>query len=531
MYHRQMSLCSVTLAMQLQVLLDRLVVHPNLLARASLTDVTTFMHNYWIVFAEVVWSDSTEPLAVTSQDRELFHWFGLLCGNFCSTNETLTLHQPSRYEVTLFMKAEGALPGFSHSVYCAKCHTQYHPNFRVNKEGSTCTYYEGVADIIQVSQWYYFETALLELQANQMCFVWVSSANCVRSYNQALQVPEAHKANNGSVFGNADEVPLLCAWQVSLSMSGATILDGFLLYSLLLDKAEHHEVLEHYAHACDLCCWIYENDKGIMGESLVKLQGAVSNGNTIRHPCCAIHDCKVPLENIASNLYCPVHLGYEAKCAVTVCQSLHEAGHLTCDNPNHRALDLGAKATSLDCDQKSPEGNQRLRAQFGRRQMHNEQLMIRPCGVIISQVTFFGSEAISVVCDFVLAAFPTPESTSEVFFYDTNCGLLKHCRNIGCHWLDQTAVVVDVFHFNCKHKQSDRFCQENCNPALFPELYVDGKWVFNLSIAEQTNVWFRGFLAIVREMAAVCFSFFLDEMIKQQNRYIVAELECKGHHP
>src|SRR3977135_28221 len=119
----------------------------------------------------------------------------------------------------------------------------------------------------------------------------------------------------------------------------------------------------------------------------------------------------------------------------------------------------------------------------------------------------------------------------EVYFYDTNCGLLKHIRHIGCTRFAKTALVVDVFHFKSKHKEADGVCQENCNPALFPELYRDGKWVFNSSVAEQTNVWYGGFFAIVREMGAVRYNFLLDEMIRRRNRYVIGELERKGHRP
>ncbi|KAF8576618.1 hypothetical protein K439DRAFT_1649253 [Ramaria rubella] len=454
----------------------------------------------------------------------------------------------------LFTKGEGTLPIFSHSTYCAKCFTRYHPNFYVNKQASTCTYYEGIPDVIQVSQRYYLETALLELQANEMCFA------C-----QALQVPNAHQANNRTVFlyTGQPEVPLPGSWQSSLTMSSGHVLNGFLLYSLLLDKAEHNQTLvmphdaasqklhlepvmtewnatmegisqEHYAHACDLCCKMYENDE-------VKLQGAVSDGITIGHPCCAIHDCKIPLANASWDVYCPVHLGYETKCAVTVCESLHEVNFVTSlEEAYHEKGSAFFQWALLRppllvvpemCDEKAVQGNRKLCAQFRRRRTHNKQLIIRPCGVIVSRATFFGSEAISSVREFVLATFPIPESMPKAFFYDMNCGLLKHCRSIGCHCFDQTAVMVDVFHFTWKHKVSDGFYQENCNPAMFPKLYVNGKWVFNSSVAKQTNVWFGGFLAIVREMSAVRFNFFLDEMIKRRNRYTIMELERKGHNP
>ncbi|KAF8581706.1 hypothetical protein K439DRAFT_1647814 [Ramaria rubella] len=446
----------------------------------------------------------------------------------------LTLRQPAQYDTTLFTKGEGTLPIFSHSTYCAKCFTRYHPNFCVNKQASTQTYYKGVPDVIQVSQRSYFKTAVLELQANQMCFRWESSANCVRTYNQALRVPDAHRANNVTAFGDDQwaAVPLPLSWGASLIMSGANVLDGFYLYSLLLDKAEHKQRLvlphdatlqklrlelliaewnatmegfgkESYAHAYDVCCHIYEDED----VHLVKLQGVVSDGSTIGHPCCTIHDCQVPLANSSWNIYCPAHLGYEAKCAVTVLpthRGLTQDLGPSAEEPDDEAVILegedgpGARGEVdwLDCEETPVQGNRRLRVQFGQRHMHNEQLIIRPCGVIVLRGTFFGSEVISAIRDFMLATFPTPD----------NCSLLKHCRKIGCHRFDNMAVVVDVFHFTRKHKESDGFCQEHCNPTMFPERYSNGKW-----------------------MSVVHFNFFLDEMIKQRNRYTIVELERKGH--
>lgn len=42
------------------------------------------------------------------------------------------------------------------------------------------------------------------------------------------------------------------------------------------------------------------------------------------------------------------------------------------------------------CQEK--EGNRKIRAQFGRRRSHNEQILVRPCGIIVARTTFFGSE-------------------------------------------------------------------------------------------------------------------------------------------
>ncbi|KAF9471068.1 hypothetical protein BDN70DRAFT_820499 [Pholiota conissans] len=77
----------------------------------------------------------------------------------------------------------------------------------------------------------------------------------------------------------------------------------------------------------------------------------------------------------------------------------------------------------------------------------------------------------------------------------------------------------------------DTHCQQNCNPAAFPELIQDGKWRVNMSICEQTNVWIGGFQAIVRDMEAVRYNFFLDEMVRRRNIYIIKKLEEKGRRP
>lgn len=49
------------------------------------------------------------------------------------------------------------------------------------------------------------------------------------------------------------------------------------------------------------------------------------------------------------------------------------------------------------CPDKPETGNRRIRAQFGRKRTHNEQIIVAPCGVIIARTTFFGAEAVSSV--------------------------------------------------------------------------------------------------------------------------------------
>ena len=52
------------------------------------------------------------------------------------------------------------------------------------------------------------------------------------------------------------------------------------------------------------------------------------------------------------------------------------------------------------CPSKPATGNRVIKAQFGRRRTHNEQTLVRPCGIIYARATMFGTEAVSnfLVC-------------------------------------------------------------------------------------------------------------------------------------
>ena len=91
-------------------------------------------------------------------------------------------------------------------------------------------------------------------------------------------------------------------------------------------------------------------------------------------------------------------------------------------------------------------------------------------------------------------------------------------------------MPVDAFHMKTKHKELDTFCGQHCNPAMFPDLVEGNHWRFNSSAAEMMNAWFGGYQAIVQEMHDDRYNFFLDEMIKWRNRFIISQLhECNMH--
>jgi len=73
----------------------------------------------------------------------------------------------------------------------------------------------------------------------------------------------------------------------------------------------------------------------------------------------------------------------------------------------------------------------------------------------------------------------------EHIFFDNNCSLAKVVKDDPV--FQNVGLTVDVFHFKCKHQETDTFCQMHCNPAAYPELQGEGNkaWYFNSSVVEQ----------------------------------------------
>ena len=172
--------------------------------------------------------------------------------------------------------------------------------------------------------------------------------------------------------------------------------------------------------------------------SVVVIDG-VANG----HPCCAEPNCKIPLES-NQNRFCPVHSGLNRTCAIIGCVlPISSETRKTCRLPDHAAVEdvhnersqarfqlkerqrraqvvhprdaLPVEVNGIsdlvedanleeifEFNRKGepvptellPPGKKSLRAQFGRKRTHNEQLIVAPCGVIIARETFYHAEAI-----------------------------------------------------------------------------------------------------------------------------------------
>lgn len=201
-------------------------------------------------------------------------------------------------------------------------------------------------------------------------------------------------------------------------------------------------------------------------------------------------------------------------------------------NPGTIGTTDNAVPAPLPCPSKSSAGNRtEIKAQFGRRRTHNEQTLVRPCGVIFARATMFGAEAVSNFLVMVKNSFSVPGAQKpEHIFYDTNCDARQQAEKDP--WFHGVGMCVDAWHFRNKHAVTHKYCQLNCNPAKYPEL-MDGSsaWFFNTSIAEQTNAWMAGYHSMCREMLPAKFDFFLDEMIRLRNIEIINRLHEQGHHP
>ncbi|KAI0310124.1 hypothetical protein OF83DRAFT_1071058, partial [Amylostereum chailletii] len=485
-----------------------------------------------------------------------------------------------------YTRDRGSRAAYTTSLLCTGCDIRYHPNYYV-VDKVRC-YYGGVPERIHFEQHAFIETELCELFTMCMLFAWVSGQNCAKIYNAALsKTKHAQPDNWPNTFTFSSEQ----AWRV------------FALNALLREHAERgscltlsdkghqeprlQEAMEarnvrmievgqpHKMHACLTCIWdsvrrcltllpIPTNSTMAVGS----IRAVVTDGVSIGHPCCAMHNCTKPLITNRHH-FCADHATESALCAVIICKEPVRPGHRTCTHPNHMALeayrDARGKAffqlqqrlkrngvahlassdmevlpdndTSTPSDRplKPDTGNRKLRARFGRRRTHNEQLIVCCCGVIAARATMFGAEAISGVKDFFKSVYRAhPLDTPELDFYDTNCGLQEHVQKQKDPFYAEAGMMlpVDVFHFKSKHKETDEFCQKHCNPAMFPELHDEkGNWYFNSSVAEQANVWIDGYLTIVRELLAYRFEFFLDEMIKRRNEILIEKLRSEGQAP
>jgi hypothetical protein len=165
-----------------------------------------------------------------------------------------------------------------------------------------------------------------------------------------------------------------------------------------------------------------------------KVSAVVCDGITISHPCCNVPNCTVALKDCKKDRFCPRHLSRNFVCAVDDCEKPIQPDYKTCSDPAHRELEtiqkqrntanfqtrsrLERKAVSAPPDEATLEelanggeapdegieegvcpqkSDKKFKARLGRRQTSTEQIMARPCGIIVARATFYHSESIPQV--------------------------------------------------------------------------------------------------------------------------------------
>ncbi|KAI7961221.1 hypothetical protein MJO28_001710 [Puccinia striiformis f. sp. tritici] len=284
--------------------------------------------------------------------------------------------------------------------------------------------------------------------------------------------------------------------------------------------------------------------------------------------------CRRTLDTVR-NQYCSFHQPFlEGMCQAQPCIQPALPNQRTCGLQSHRdaAQTFGTRVNSnfqlhsmlnrpgSNCTSGRRQADESDRAEESRRsgeegaskkpslsraRTHNDQLAVAPCGVILARQTMFNSESPSAVkvnlsCIsmllryvpdkglnsqlFLLDTFPT--NMPQVILYESACKLLAHIYKSTSEERDrftESIVAVDAFHFK-SHKEDDCFCRKWTDPNLYPQLKKDGSWIFNSSAAEMTNIWYGGFASICRNMTAVQYNFFLDEMVRLHNIWICERL-------
>jgi hypothetical protein len=184
-------------------------------------------------------------------------------------------------------------------------------------------------------------------------------------------------------------------------------------------------------HYCKKCVRFFDDGR--------KVSAVVIDGVTIGRPCCSIHNCHSPLQN-NQHRFCPNHACFNLICAIVGCNMPTAPKSRTCLNLDHQATEkthhergqarfqlkermkrarvahpndaLAQEESHTDHDGESDSDGEnnsardnskpRIKARFSRRRTHNEQIIVAPCGVILSRATFFGAEGVGsvIVCPF-----------------------------------------------------------------------------------------------------------------------------------
>lgn len=183
----------------------------------------------------------------------------------------------------------------------------------------------------------------------------------------------------------------------------------------------------------------------------------------ISHMCCSQHNCHILLHS-GKNHFCPIHASLNDLCSIVDCGNKIVDSLLTCDNIEHQEIERLHCERGQSCFQlhkqlehthaiihlTAPESNswsllqhtmldnddeqftinlngcvtadspnsekvpqdpsatksKKVRAKFAQSRMHNVQLTVTPCGMILGWDTMFGAEGIARVAVSCLSFAP-----------------------------------------------------------------------------------------------------------------------------
>ncbi|KAK7051197.1 hypothetical protein VNI00_004697 [Paramarasmius palmivorus] len=512
------------------------------------------------------------------------------CG-YVKGKKGLKLQGAAEQHGVLYTKT-GPLPILFVHITCHSCKTIYHPTFYVKQNPQDNSYYRyyyespTLPQVIQLNEHRFADTELVRDWTNNMVLCHSSATNLanVQEMNGWPDFPQ-----HWSILPNLkaeyilDGFKALALLEHHLRKGSQLVVlhDG--LQRTRFDSAmqvfndEIEQVGQPEAeHRCDTCVRIIPGTEGQANKEVFLV---VCDGVTIGRPCCRVDKCPEPLLTSKAR-YCQQHISEESICSIRGCREDVERGFKTCLDPKHREaeerfrehgkstrtlkeryerevqehvteneaiLPAGVTDTSSSIvnDAVNSSGSKEKKKDtvcyrdFGRKHSHNQQYIVAPCGMIISQCCFLHSEAFSLVAELGYHTFKGKRKPNH-FCFDSNCILSKYIRTSAPDHIKEfykdVGLPVDVFHFKSKHKQSDHYCGQHCNPYKFPELMTKDtngkeKWAFNTSVCEQTNVWVNGFVPICREMGGLFYDFFLNVMVLKRNEFTKRRLENQGKNP
>ncbi|KIK91955.1 hypothetical protein PAXRUDRAFT_148350 [Paxillus rubicundulus Ve08.2h10] len=219
------------------------------------------------------------------------------------------LKKEEQCAVIVFMLADSAHPAWSVHLKCQgelqTVISHYkNPPCILNSSVQISTLYRGVPLYIQVAKHQFIQQELA-MQCMYLMQVAVSATNCARLYD----IAQSHH-QHGNMAWQFDS--MLMTEQVWDSFTLLALLDDHNQFNLPLQVPHNSDQKDHFRqamcthteriithgqeelpHACDSCVWIF----CMPDETVVKMEVVMMDGVTIGHPCCAVPQCKNPLDN------------------------------------------------------------------------------------------------------------------------------------------------------------------------------------------------------------------------------------------